>query len=114
MSKADAIKQASGEEEEVMQEEVVEIKKDEKMGENNEEKKEDGQTALPPPNKWVMQIVEEIINTFNGNKTLDELIFGPGIYFDELAHVFILVNLFLNKVFILIFMNQVFILNYLI
>jgi hypothetical protein len=29
-----------------------------------------------------MKIVEEIINTFNGNKTLDELIFGPGIYFD--------------------------------
>ena len=82
VSKADAVKQASGEEEEVMEEEVVEIKNEEKNGENNEEKKEEGQTTLSPPNKWVMKIVEEIINTFNGNKTLDELIFGPGIYFD--------------------------------
>lgn len=69
-SKADAVKEASGEEEEAKEE-------------LEKEDKEDGQPVLTPPNKWVMKIVEEILNTFNGSQTLDELIFGPGMPIPE-------------------------------
>lgn len=65
-SKADAVKQASGEEEVKPEEPPKEVKEGEPI-------------PLAPPNKWVMKIVEEILNTFNNNFTLDELIFGPGM-----------------------------------
>lgn len=65
-SKADAVKQASGEEDVKPEEPPKEVKEGEPI-------------PLAPPNKWVMKIVEEILNTFNNNFTLDELIFGPGM-----------------------------------